>query len=134
MKEGRGFLKDAFSKRVYDHCIPFDSLIVWQMFCGIVDGSRTAAVMLYDLRSTSGAVRKLRAAARQQQAIHSVCHTAEDELLCATMGGVWAWGGGTKSGDPGGTGAQEEAVAERLQIQVGGEVYDSLASSFKGVL
>lgn len=92
------------------------------MFCGIVDGSRTAAVMLYDLRSTSGAVRKLRAAARQQQAIHSVCHTAEDELLCATMGGVWAWGGGTNGGDPGETGAHEDAVAERLQIQVGGQV------------
>lgn len=86
--------------------------------------------MLYDLRSTSGAVRKLRAAAQQQQAIHSVCHTAQDELLCATMGGVWAWGGGTKGGDPGGTGAKEEPVAERLQIQVGRQIYDSIAASF----
>lgn len=66
-----------------------------QMFCGIVDGSRCAAVLLFDLRSTAGAVRKLRAAARQRQPVHSICHTANDELVCATMGGVWAWGGGT---------------------------------------
>ena len=91
-----------------------------QMFCGIVDSSRTSAVALYDLRSTAGAVRKLRAAANQQQPVHSVCHTAEDELLCATMGGVWAWGGGTKGGDPAPSesGDREEPVAEQLQIQV----------------
>lgn len=86
------------------------------MFCGVVDGTRVSAVQLFDLRSTAGAVRKLRAAARQRQPIHSICHTADDLLLCATMGGVWAWGGGTK-GAGGGSGSGEEQ-AERLQIQV----------------
>lgn len=84
------------------------------MFCGVVDGTRTSAVQLFDLRSTAGAVSKLPAAARQRQPIHSICHTADDALLCATMGGVWAWGGGTKTG---GSGRGEEQ-AERLQIQV----------------
>lgn len=84
------------------------------MFCGVVDGTRMSAIQLFDLRSTAGAVRKLRAAARQRQPIHSICHTADDLLLCATMGGVWAWGGGTK-GAGGGSGEEQ---AERLQIQV----------------
>lgn len=98
------------------------------MFCGLVDGTRTAAVQLFDLRSTAGAVGRLRAAASQRQPVHSICHTATDLLLCATMGGVWGWGGGTKGGDVigggGGGGESQEGrrgdqnVAERLQIQV----------------
>lgn len=97
--------------------------IPWfQMFCGLVDGTRTAAVQLFDLRSTAGAVGKLRAAASQRQPVHSICHTANDLLFCATMGGVWAWSGGTK-GDVGVGERQEgrcgkENMAERLQIQV----------------
>lgn len=85
------------------------------MFCGVVDADRTAAVLLYDLRSTAGAVGKFRAAAQQRQAVHSICHTTEDEIICATMGGVWAWGGGTKGG---GSGGGDESAAEQLQIQV----------------
>ena len=84
------------------------------MFCGVVDGTRVSAVQLFDLRSTSGAVRKLRAAAKQRQPIHSICHTADDLLLSATVGGVWSWGGGTKGGEGGGG----EDQAERLQTQV----------------
>lgn len=95
------------------------------MFCGIVDASRCAAVLLFDLRSTAGAVRKIRAAAGQRQPIHSICHLPGDQLVCATMGGVWAWRGGTKSvGGAGGAGSVKlgvedaEEQAERLQIQV----------------
>lgn len=78
-----------------------------------------AAVALYDLRSTTGAVRKIRAVTNQRQPVHSICHTAEDELFCATMGGVWAWGGGTKGAGASGQGeGREEALAEQLQIQV----------------
>lgn len=88
------------------------------MFCGVVDGTRVSAVQLFDLRSTSGAVLKLRAAARQRQPIHSICHTADDLLLCATMGGVWAWGGGTKGAGGGGGSGSGEEQAERLQTQV----------------
>eukprot|EP00752_Nemacystus_decipiens_P012701 g11253.t1 len=105
-----------------------------QMFCGVVDGTRVSAVQLFDLRSTSGAVLKLRAAARQRQPIHSICHTAHDLLLCATMGGVWAWGGGTKvtgAGAGGGSGGGEEQ-AERLQIQAGPCCSLSGASSSSG--
>lgn len=96
------------------------------MFCGIVDSSRCAAVLLFDLRSTAGAVRKLRAAARQRQPVHSICHTPGDHLVCATMGGVWAWWGGTKGGggnsDEGqggrlGADASSTIPAEQLQIQ-----------------
>lgn len=90
-------------------------MFVCQMFCGVVDGTRVSAVQLFDLRSTAGAVRKLRAAAGQRQPIHSICHTADDLLLCATMGGVWGWGHGTKSGSGSGSGEEQ---AERLQIQV----------------
>lgn len=93
----------------------------FQMFCGIVDGCRTAAVLLFDLRSTRGAIRKLRAAASQRQPVHSICHTEDDHLLCATMGGVWAWGAGTNT-EGGSTGVkngdEEGQTAERLQIQV----------------
>ncbi|CAM9625482.1 unnamed protein product [Scytosiphon promiscuus] len=88
------------------------------MFCGVVDSTRTAAVQLFDLRSTAGAVRKLRAAARQRQPVHSICHTADDMLLCATMGGVWAWGGGTAGGE-GDRENEEEQTASQLQIQIG---------------
>lgn len=88
------------------------------MFCGVVDGTRTSAVQLFDLRSTAGAVRKLRAAASQRQPIHSICHTADDLLFCATMGGVWAWGGGTKEGGESEAWDGEEQAAEKLQIQV----------------
>lgn len=86
------------------------------MFCGVVDETRISALQLFDLRSTAGAVLKLRAAARQRQPIHSICHTADDLLLSATMGGVWAWEGGTKGA--GGEDGSEEEQAERLQIQV----------------
>ncbi|CAM9676450.1 unnamed protein product [Ectocarpus sp. 12 AP-2014] len=90
-----------------------------QMFCGVVDGTRTSAVQLFDLRSTAGAVRKVRAAASQRQPIHSICHTADDLLFCATMGGVWAWGGGTKEGGGSEAWDREEQAAEKLQIQAG---------------
>lgn len=99
-------------------------IIRFQMFCGLVDGTRTAAVQLFDLRSTAGAVGKLRAAASQRQPVHSICHTSDDLLFCATMGGVWAWGGGTKGGvgvgerPESGREKQNTVVAERLQIQV----------------
>lgn len=98
------------------------------MFCGIVDSTRTAAVLLFDLRSTSGAVRKLRAAARQRQPVHGICHTENDRLLCATMGGVWGWEGGTTGGEvgvetivvgcDGGLEQKQEQTATQLQIQV----------------
>lgn len=89
------------------------------MFCGAVDETRTAAVFVFDLRSTTGAVQKLRAVASHRQPVHSICHTADDQLFCATMGGVWSWGGGTKGGDSAMTEGREEGPrAEKLPIQV----------------
>lgn len=109
------------------------------MFCGIVDSTRTAAVLLFDLRSTSGAVRKLRAAARQRQPVHTICHTGSDRLLCATMGGVWGWEGGTTGGEVGvgtvgggggggGVEQQQEQTATQLQIQVSNKMNRRLRS------
>lgn len=90
-----------------------------------MDGSRYAAVQLFDLRSTAGAVRNLRAAGGQHQPVHSICHTPADELVCATVCGVWGWAGGTKSDGRGwasgtylGSTGDEGAPAEQLQIQV----------------
>lgn len=113
---------------IYAHVI----VLFAQMFCGVVDSTRTAAVLLFDLRSTKGAVRKLRAAAKQRQPVHGICHTKDDRLVCATMGGVWGWEGGTTGGEAavdtaGGSGGggdveqQQEQMASQLQIQVNQE-------------
>ena len=112
---------------MHTHSIHCAHAPFFQMFCGIVDSTRTAAVLLFDLRSTSGAVRKLRAAASQRQPVHGICHTENDRLLCATMGGVWGWEGGTTGGETGvetavigcgGLEQKQEQTATQLQIQV----------------